>query len=360
MSLNEFTREAYEAGKLGFVPDYIRAYLIYTYGGIYLDTDLELLQNIDFLLENRAFAGNENNYEWGSWLGAAITGGEKGHPYFKAVMDAYEKQHFVNPDGSLNMWCTSNYMFSNVMQDMYGKPIPKEAVFDGMTLYAKNILYPHNRDCIKPETVSIHHCTASRITPVSVVMPAYNAEKTVAEAVESILNQTFERFEPIIVDDGSTDSTRDIIKSFKDSGNTGLGAAYAARKDCRQHLHGLKGLVNYGLDEELISLKCRIEGGKCLLVKNIVAGHIYRNKFLHRVDNGFVLKNKLLIVEMFFEGEAKRIILERLRAYYGETFFNEVSGQIDRALIESERAYLKSISERDMAFFLFKNAELRG
>jgi len=49
---------------------------------------------------------------------------------------------------------------------------------------------------------------------VSVLMPAYNAERYVAEAVESILNQTFRDFEFLIVDDGSTDRTKSILETY--------------------------------------------------------------------------------------------------------------------------------------------------
>ena len=49
---------------------------------------------------------------------------------------------------------------------------------------------------------------------ISVLMPAYNAEKYIKEAIESILNQTFSNFEFIIIDDGSIDATEEIIKSF--------------------------------------------------------------------------------------------------------------------------------------------------
>ena len=51
---------------------------------------------------------------------------------------------------------------------------------------------------------------------LSVIMPAYNAEKYIGEAIESILNQTFTDFEFIIIDDGSSDHTADIIKGFHD------------------------------------------------------------------------------------------------------------------------------------------------
>ena len=51
---------------------------------------------------------------------------------------------------------------------------------------------------------------------ISVLMPIYNAELYVGEAIESILNQTYKNFEFIIIDDGSTDNSLNIIKSYKD------------------------------------------------------------------------------------------------------------------------------------------------
>ena len=51
---------------------------------------------------------------------------------------------------------------------------------------------------------------------VSVSMPAFNAEKYISEAIESVLSQTYTNFELIIVDDGSTDKTRDIINRYSD------------------------------------------------------------------------------------------------------------------------------------------------
>jgi len=55
-----------------------------------------------------------------------------------------------------------------------------------------------------------------KIPSISVLMPVYNSEKYVAEAIESILNQTFQDFEFLIIDDGSTDKTGKIAKSYKD------------------------------------------------------------------------------------------------------------------------------------------------
>ena len=54
---------------------------------------------------------------------------------------------------------------------------------------------------------------------ISVIMPVYNGEKFLKEAIESILNQTFQNFELIIINDGSKDSSLDIIKKYENSDN---------------------------------------------------------------------------------------------------------------------------------------------
>lgn len=52
---------------------------------------------------------------------------------------------------------------------------------------------------------------------ISVVVPTYNRADLISETIESILNQTYKYFELIIVDDGSTDNTEEVIRKFKDS-----------------------------------------------------------------------------------------------------------------------------------------------
>lgn len=54
------------------------------------------------------------------------------------------------------------------------------------------------------------------MSEISVVMTAYNAEKYISEAMESVLKQSFSNFDFIIVDDGSTDNTLSVIRSFDD------------------------------------------------------------------------------------------------------------------------------------------------
>lgn len=59
-SKNQYMKEAYNSKKWGFVPDYARLDIIYQHGGIYMDTDVEMVASLDSLLEYEGFFGFEN------------------------------------------------------------------------------------------------------------------------------------------------------------------------------------------------------------------------------------------------------------------------------------------------------------
>lgn len=87
INAHPFVKAAYEAKKWAYVSDYIRAYVIYNEGGIYLDTDVLILANFDDFLNNRAFVGFERpNYPF-----TAVFGAEKKHPFVKAMLDYYDQ-----------------------------------------------------------------------------------------------------------------------------------------------------------------------------------------------------------------------------------------------------------------------------
>ncbi len=95
-----FMREAYSAKKWGFVPDYARLDIVYRYGGIYLDTDVEIIKPLDTLLDYRGFAGFENSEHIALGLGF---GAEQGNEIIKELLDSYEDKHFINEDGGVNL-----------------------------------------------------------------------------------------------------------------------------------------------------------------------------------------------------------------------------------------------------------------
>ncbi len=96
---NRYAREAYDKGKYGFVPDYFRLKKVYEYGGIYLDTDVELLKPLDDLLYLTAYAGFEDNEKVALGVGF---GAIKGFPLLKEMYQVYEDISFIKDDGSLN------------------------------------------------------------------------------------------------------------------------------------------------------------------------------------------------------------------------------------------------------------------
>lgn len=81
-----FLQAAYEAKKWAYVSDYIRAKVVYEYGGIYLDTDVLILDNFDKFLNHRAFVGFENP----DFPFTAVFGAEKKHPLLKDMLDYYD------------------------------------------------------------------------------------------------------------------------------------------------------------------------------------------------------------------------------------------------------------------------------
>ena len=96
-----FVREAMEAKKYAFAADYIRLYALYTEGGIYLDSDVEVFKPFDPFLSNSMFTGTEpyiidNTIFYD--LECAIMGSEKGHPFLKEALDYYKKIHFSPED----------------------------------------------------------------------------------------------------------------------------------------------------------------------------------------------------------------------------------------------------------------------
>ena len=78
-----WVKEAFSAKKYAFAADYIRFYALYNYGGIYLDSDVEVLKSFDDLLNSKSFIG----FEYLSVPEAAIIGAEKGLPWLKKCLD---------------------------------------------------------------------------------------------------------------------------------------------------------------------------------------------------------------------------------------------------------------------------------
>lgn len=109
-----YVKEAYEARKFAFVTDYIRLWALERFGGVYMDTDVEILKPLDEFLVLPAFTG----YEASSGM-APVTGlmaSAAGGIWVKEQLAYYEGKHFINADGSLDL-TPNTITISKIMSD---------------------------------------------------------------------------------------------------------------------------------------------------------------------------------------------------------------------------------------------------
>lgn len=157
-----FAREAYDKGKFAFVADVARLHALYTQGGVYLDTDVEVLRSFDPFLGHRAFTG----FERGRDITTGVIGAEKGSAWIKELLALYDGKHFVKDDGyldlSTNVRLITDYMASAhgfVPEDSFQEPDGLVTIYPGEYF---SPLDPLTRKVKKTKnTVAVHHYMAS-------------------------------------------------------------------------------------------------------------------------------------------------------------------------------------------------------
>ena len=102
----DYTKEAYQQKKWAFVSDYARLYIIYHHGGIYFDTDVEVVKNFEHMLDQYGYLAFENTSNEpdektvNTGLGFAAAPGDD---VIKALMDDYEGIHFLGENGEMDL-----------------------------------------------------------------------------------------------------------------------------------------------------------------------------------------------------------------------------------------------------------------
>lgn len=96
-----YTAEAYIAGKYAFVSDHVRLWALEHEGGLYLDTDVEVLRTFDPLLYNTAFVGFEGSKH--KPIGTCVMSSEPHSQWIQEMLGVYKELHFVKPDGTLDL-----------------------------------------------------------------------------------------------------------------------------------------------------------------------------------------------------------------------------------------------------------------
>ena len=160
-----YVQDAARMKKWGHVCDYARLDVLYRYGGIYLDTDVEIIKPFDELLEYRGFIGFENlsNVNTGQGIGS-----EPGNKSVKGMMDAYQNRSFILEDGSCDLTpCpeinTIYLVEKGLIQNNTRQTVEELEVFPTEYFCPKHILT--GKITITPQTFSIHHFAGSWFEP---------------------------------------------------------------------------------------------------------------------------------------------------------------------------------------------------
>ena len=162
-----YTAEAYQAKKYAFVSDYARFWILYHYGGLYFDTDVEVIKPMGSIIAKGAFMGCEQDSKPGieltvaPGLGLAV---ESKHEIYKAILEEYDSFHFLNEDGSNNDKTVVEYV-TEILKRHGLKNMPGIQQIEGVKIYPSEYFCPRDtvtkRLHITNNTYTIHHYMAS-------------------------------------------------------------------------------------------------------------------------------------------------------------------------------------------------------
>ncbi|SFC99606.1 Capsular polysaccharide synthesis protein [Bacillus sp. 491mf] len=157
ISCNSYVTEAYKSSKFAFVSDYVRVHALYYYGGIYLDTDVEVFKSFNNLLHHDSFWGFEQeNYIATSTIGAA-----KGNKLIKTFLDSYEEKGFIKEDGTYDD-LTNVAIVTEILKNLGLKTDGEYQEIEGIgTFYPQTYFSPYDyincRKFITENTYAMHH-----------------------------------------------------------------------------------------------------------------------------------------------------------------------------------------------------------
>lgn len=152
-----YVREAYNANKFAFVSDYVRVFALYHYGGIYLDTDVEVFKPFDEMLCHGSFWG----FEQENYIATSTIGAVKGNHFIKQFLDSYVSKKFLEEDGSYDS-LTNVAVVTNLLESKNLVLNGEYQEIEGIgAFYPQTYLSPYDyincRNYISKDTYAIHY-----------------------------------------------------------------------------------------------------------------------------------------------------------------------------------------------------------
>lgn len=154
---NAFVAEAYDNGRYGFVPDFARLDILHQYGGIYMDTDVEVVRSLDELLYQRAFCGVE---KWQVLNFGGCCGAVKGHAGLEPFLERWSERRILREDGTLDSLSSGLIDTEIALQAGYQMNGENQNVL-GINIYTFDYFHPYDYMSgmmhRTAHTFSIHH-----------------------------------------------------------------------------------------------------------------------------------------------------------------------------------------------------------
>ena len=156
-----YTAEAYAVKKYAFVSDYARFDILYREGGVYFDTDVEVIKPMDDILAAGPYMGIESFFKVASGLGLAAM---PQMPLYDAILKEYSMRHFMNADGAQDQSTVVEFV-TQIMLQRGLKPALGIVPFESINIYPAEYFNPKElytgRVRISENTRTIHHYSAS-------------------------------------------------------------------------------------------------------------------------------------------------------------------------------------------------------
>jgi Glycosyltransferase sugar-binding region containing DXD motif len=155
-----YVLEAWHARKYAFVTDYVRLYVLYHFGGIYMDTDVEVVKNLDDLLYLPGFSGFESDKD----IPTGIIACEPNNEWAKEQLNWYEGKHFLKVDGSADLTSNVQIISDNMAANGFILKNSYQVYKSCMHIFSKDYFCPKSRSgmiTLTSNTYCIHHFAAS-------------------------------------------------------------------------------------------------------------------------------------------------------------------------------------------------------
>lgn len=194
-----FTKEAYSVGKYAYVSDYARLRILYEHGGVYFDTDVEVIRDMDSILSHGSWMGVEKHKsspddddQVNVGLGFAV---EPHNPIINEAMAFYENTHYIFPDGHMEQIPIVPVVTEVLRRHGMPAHIDKPTNVDGITIYPWDYFCPQeflsSKLDITDKTRTIHHYSATWMSKADIIMMRrgyFFRTNPIGKAIKNVIN----------------------------------------------------------------------------------------------------------------------------------------------------------------------------